>query len=69
MNNQTFSTRSIGDSSVVFTINMISRTEKTAMIETDPGVVKRCKIYKCRDQKEYVMPYGQFSMAPIFYIN
>ena len=62
---QKLQTRSICDHNCIFTGTVVKRTEKTATIDAGRGE-KRCKIYHDTDGAEYVFPFGQFSMAPIF---
>lgn len=60
---KTYKNRSIGDSEMFFEITVISRTEKTikALVE---GAVKTLRplIYEGR---EFVKPWGSYSMCPI----
>ncbi len=64
---KTYKNRSIGDSNMFFEITVISRTEKTIKAIVD-GVVKtlRPSIY---DEREFVKPWGSYSMCPIIKAN
>ena len=57
--------RSICDHECIFRGVVIKRTEKTVTITTPRTGVKRCKIH-LNDEGEYIFPFGQYSMAPIF---
>jgi len=61
--NKAYKNRSICDSEMFFEITVISRTEKTIKALVD-GVVKtlRIAIYEGR---EFVKPWGSYSMCPI----
>ena len=69
MNPQTLSTRLITDYDLIVSVVLLKRTEKTAYIQIEKGEVVRCKVRKSFNGKEYVMPYGTYSMAPMFDIN
>jgi hypothetical protein len=60
-----YTARSIGDSECIFTIAVISRTEKTAVIIDNEDHKRRVKIHIGRDGGEYIMP-ERYSMAPVF---
>jgi len=62
---QTITARSIGDAGCIFGAKVVSRSGSFAVCEFD-GQTKRTKIY-LRDGIEYVMPYGRYSMAPMFH--
>lgn len=65
----TLTARSVCDSDCVFTAKIISRTAKMATVETMDGV-KRCKIKVWHDgSKEYIQPFGNYSMSVIFSAN
>jgi hypothetical protein len=59
----TYTTRSICDSGCRFSLTVISRTAKTLRANVD-GELKTLRI-KVRDGVEFVMPCGQYSMAPV----
>lgn len=63
-NNTNYYTRSIGDHNCVFTIKVISRTEKSAKIIDFYGNERRAKIYS-DENSEYIQP-EHYSMAPLF---
>jgi hypothetical protein len=69
MNTQILSTRLITNSDIVVSVVMVKRTEKTAFVQIEKGEIVRCKVKKSYDGKEYIMPYGTYSMAPMFYVN
>lgn len=60
----TLTTRSICDADCIFTCKVIKRTAKRATVLID-GQTKTCGI-KQRDGVEFIMPYGNYSMAPTF---
>lgn len=47
-------------------IEVIARTSVTATLKLNDGKIVRRKIYS-NDEREYVFPYGMYSMAPIAY--
>jgi hypothetical protein len=49
----------------IFSVKVLSRTEKTAMIIGILGESRRCKIYM-DGSEEYLAPY-RYSMAPTFH--
>lgn len=61
----TLSTRSLCDNDCIFTVEVIDRKNTFATVRTDEGV-KRCKVMEY-DGREYIMPFGRYSMAPAFY--
>jgi len=62
----TYSTSSACDSECIYSVTIVSRTAKTAMVDLgNMGGVKRCKIHSYNG-REYVMAYGKYSMAPSF---
>lgn len=63
--NTTYYTRSIGDYNCIFSIKVISRTEKTAKIVDFYGHERRAKIYTDDHGMEYIMP-EKYSFAPVF---
>lgn len=63
-NNTNYYTRSIGDHNCVFTIKVISRTEKSAKIIDFYGNERRAKIYS-DNGTEHIQP-EHYSMAPLF---
>ena len=69
MTKQVLKTRMIGDSEMIISVVLLKRTEKSAFIMIDKGEIVRCKIHKFGDNKEFVMPYGRYSMAPSFFLN
>lgn len=69
MEKQVLKTRLISDSDMVISVVMLKRTAKTAFIMIEKGEIVRCKIRTGYDGKEYVMPYGTWSMAPMFDLN
>lgn len=62
---QKLSTSSICDSECIYTETILKRTKKTVTI-TAHGEEKRCKIHHDDDGNEFIFPYGQYSMCPIF---
>ena len=63
---QTVTTRSNCDYDCTFSAKIISRTEKTVLIDCEHIKGKRCKVYKTYDgQAEYFLPFGNYSMAPM----
>jgi hypothetical protein len=62
--NTTLTARSIGDYNCIYSLRVISRAAKTAMIEYD-GKIRRAKI-KTYGDSEYIRPEN-YSMAPSFY--
>jgi hypothetical protein len=62
----TLSTRLITNYDIIVSVILLKRTEKTAYVQIERNEVVRCKIRKSFDGKEYVMPYGTYSMAPMF---
>jgi hypothetical protein len=69
MTKQTLTTRLITNYDIIVSVVLLKRTEKTAFIMIEKGEIVRCKIRKCGDGREYVMPYGTWSMAPMFDLN
>jgi hypothetical protein len=65
----TLSTRLITNYDIIVSVILLKRTEKTAYVKIERNEVVRCKIRKSFDGKEYVMPYGTYSMAPMFDLN
>jgi len=63
--NQEVSTRSSCNSDCIFEGTILKRTAKTVTVKS-MGDTKRCKIHMEDDGSEYIFPYGQYSMAPIF---
>jgi len=63
---QTLQTRSIGNSEIIYSVEVIDRKKSFATVMTDEGV-KRCKVYTSPfDGREFIMPFGKYSMAPTF---
>jgi hypothetical protein len=60
----TLTARSIGDHNCIFSVKVLSRTDKTATVEYH-GEKKRCKIHVW-DNCETIYALGQYSMAPSF---
>jgi hypothetical protein len=56
--------RSACDHECVFSITVISRTEKSAVVEYN-GKIRRTKIHVGYDGAEFIRPEN-YSMAPIF---
>jgi hypothetical protein len=63
----TLSTRSICDHNCIYSIDVISRTVKTATIKDTCNRIKRTKIH-IRDGVEFLMP-ERYSFAPIFKVR
>ena len=61
--NKKYWTRSACDHDCIFTMEVISRTEKTIKADVD-GAVKTLRI-KTDSRGEYVLPYGRYSMCPV----
>lgn len=64
---KTYSHRWIGDSDLLTSWTVISRTAQTIKI-TDGKETKTCKIIKCLSEmrgSESVYPFGKYSMCPI----
>jgi hypothetical protein len=66
MNKQVLKTRLIGDSEISISLVVLDRTEKTMVVLSENGEVIRTKIRKSFDGREYIMPFGNYSMSPIF---
>ena len=66
---QILTTRLITNYDITISVILLKRTEKSAYVQIEKGQVVRCKVRKSYNGKEYVMPYGTYSMAPIFDIN
>lgn len=62
---QTLTARSACDSDCIFKIEVISRSNKSAIVESSSDAPRRCKIYS-DDKGEFIMPYDRYSMSPIF---
>lgn len=62
---QELSTSSICDSNCIFKGIVIKRTAKSVVLKTSMRGEKRVKIHNDGDG-EYIFPFGQYSMAPIF---
>ena len=60
--------RSIGDSELFFTVTLVKRNEVSAWVILDNNVESRFKIKRTFDGREFIMPYGTYSMAPAFYL-
>lgn len=60
----TLTARSACDHNCIFSLEVISRTEKSAMIKYD-GKTRRAKIHTGYDGEEFIRPEN-YSMAPIF---
>lgn len=69
---QTLTARSACDYNCIFSIKVIKVGAKFATVLIDAGtpneVVKRTKIFE-RNGEQYLMAFGQYSMAPAFYAN
>ena len=64
---KTYSTHSICDTNCIITIEVIARTAQTITAKMD-GEVKKLRIVKKASEyrkAETVMPWGQYSMAPM----
>ncbi len=61
---KTYATTSACNSDCIFTVKIISRTEKTVTYKQDGERVRRSKIHKDNDG-EYIRP-DNYSMSPIF---
>lgn len=61
---QTLTARSVGDYDCIFSVEVVSRTEKSAIIVQD-GKTKRTKIHTDSYGDEYVRP-ERYSFAPMF---
>jgi len=57
--------RFIGDSSVKLKGKVIKRTKCFVWVDVSGVGVKRCKVKVC-DNVEYILPLGDYSMAPRF---
>ena len=68
MTKQVLKTRLIGDSSIIVSVVVLKRTEKLLIVVGEQGEEIRCKIRKSLDGKEFILPYGNYSMAPAFYL-
>ena len=68
MTKQVLKTRLIGDSSITIDITCVKMTEKTVTIQTENCEIIRCKIRKSFDGRKYILPFGNYSMAPAFYL-
>lgn len=61
---KTYTARSVCDYDCVFSMDVMSRTEKTVTVKV-MGETKRCKIKEI-DGVEAVYALGRYSMAPLF---
>ena len=61
--NKKYYTRSICDHNCIFTMEVVSRTEKTIKANVD-GILKTLRI-KTDNNIEFVLPQGNYSMCPI----
>jgi hypothetical protein len=64
---QNISARSLCDYDCLYTAKVISLSDKMVTVEFEDGKTKRCKIYKGYDGVDYCMPFGHYSMAPMFH--
>lgn len=69
MTKQVLTTRLITNYDIIVSVTLINRTEKTAFVMIEKGEIVRCKIRTGYNGKQYVMPYGTYSMAPMFDLN
>lgn len=69
MEKQILKTTLISDSQIAVFVTLVKKTDKMAFVETDNGEIVRCKIKTSFDGRKYIMPFGNYSMAPIFDIN
>jgi len=67
---QTLTTRSLCDYDCIYTVKVLDRKKSFATVSLDRngGEVKRVKVYEW-EGREYIMPYGKYSMAPRFYAD
>jgi hypothetical protein len=68
MTKQVLKARMIGDSEMIISVVIIKRTEKSAFVVIENGEIVRCKIHRY-DGREFIMPFGRYSMAPMFNLN
>lgn len=61
---KTYSARSIGDHTCVWTFKVISRTEKSVVLQDEDGQSFRRSI-ALYNGEETVRPLGSYSMAPV----
>lgn len=66
---RTLTTKLITDSEITIQCELVTMTEKMATVITYNNEIKKVKIKKSFDGKRYIMPNGNYSMAPIFYID
>jgi hypothetical protein len=69
MTKQVLTTRLITNYDIIVSVTLVNRTEKTAFVMIEKGEIVRCKIRQSYNGKQYVMPYGTYSMAPMFDLN
>lgn len=62
---KTYSTRSACDHNCIFSGTVVKRTEKTVTFDLDGRGRKTCRVSEY-DGAESVLPFGRYSMAPIF---
>lgn len=62
---KTYSTRSICDYDCIFSITILSRTDKSIRFERH-GKIKTCRVSTYDDGIEMVKAFGSYSMCPIF---
>jgi hypothetical protein len=63
---QQLSSRSICDHNCIFRGVVIKRTAKTVTVTTAMKGVKRCKVHFDSNGDEFIFPFGQYSMSPVF---
>lgn len=66
MNKQILKTRLITDSETIISVVVIKKTEKTITVVTEQGQEITCKIRKSFDGSTYILPFGNYSLAPSF---
>ena len=63
---QKLQARSIGDSNTIFEGEVVKRTAKTVTVKTRMKGVQSYRVKVDGDGNEFIFPFGQYSMAPIF---
>ena len=66
MAGQTLQTRSIADWDCIYTVTVLKRTPKMAYVQYFDKTA-RTKVYTTPEGNEYIMPFGQYAGAAVFY--
>lgn len=65
---KTYAMTHIGDSSLKTPVKVLKRTEKSVRIQVRGEKPRTCRI-KCYGDSEYILPCGNYSMAPSCYAS